>query len=93
MNNYQDEIKINQGYKTAYTIDIRATRRCDYIVDQMELKRKVKILDIGCGYGKYTYIIAKKTKKNIFTKKSQITQILKVQTLLSHGIPVPVIKG
>ena len=60
-----DDRGYNQGYKESKSVEIRTERRCDYIISRMELKESTRILEIGCGVGRHSYLLAKKTGKRV----------------------------
>lgn len=60
-----DDRGYNQGYKKSKSVAIRTERRCDYIVGMMDLKKPARILEIGCGTGSHSYLLAKKTGKQV----------------------------
>jgi len=64
-------IKDNKGYNQIYfpneAVKIRTERRCQAIIDEMDFenKKEVTILEIGCGTGQLSYLLANKTKANV----------------------------
>ena len=66
MSSIVDDRGYNQGYKASKSVEIRTERRCDYIISRLELKGSgsASILEIGCGTGKHSYLLAKKTGKH-----------------------------
>lgn len=65
MPSIQDDRGYNQGFKPSKSLDIRTERRCDYMVGRMDLKKNIRILEIGCGTGQLSYMLAKKTGKKV----------------------------
>jgi 2-polyprenyl-3-methyl-5-hydroxy-6-metoxy-1,4-benzoquinol methylase len=65
MPSIQDDRGFNQGFKPSRSLDIRTERRCDYMIGRMDLKKNVRILEIGCGTGQLSHMIAKKTGKKV----------------------------
>jgi 2-polyprenyl-3-methyl-5-hydroxy-6-metoxy-1,4-benzoquinol methylase len=61
MSSIQDDRGYNQGYKPSRSLDVRNQRRCCYILDRMELNAETKILEIGCGTGELSHMMAQKT--------------------------------
>jgi len=61
----QDDRGYNQGYKRSLSVEVRTERRCDYMISKMDLSRDVRILEIGCGTGRLSYLLAKKTGKQV----------------------------
>jgi len=60
-----DDRGFNQGYKESRSVEVRTDRRCDYIIGKMDLQETTKILEIGCGTGRHSHMIAKKTGKYV----------------------------
>lgn len=61
MGSVKDDRGYNQGFKPRKTLTIRTERRCDWMISQMDLSHQMDILEIGCGTGELSYILAKKT--------------------------------
>lgn len=61
MSSIQDDRGYNQGYRPSKSLDVRNQRRCRYILDRMEPGAGVKILEIGCGTGELSYMMAEKS--------------------------------
>jgi 2-polyprenyl-3-methyl-5-hydroxy-6-metoxy-1,4-benzoquinol methylase len=57
----KDDRGYNQKFLPSQALEIRTERRCDYMISQMELKVNTRILEIGCGTGEISYMLAKKT--------------------------------
>lgn len=60
MPSIQDDRGYNQGYKPSRSLAVRNQRRCSYIFGKMELSSGTKILEIGCGTGELSYMMAQK---------------------------------
>ncbi len=65
MTSIQDERGYNQGFKPSKSLTIRTARRVDYIIDQFDKKDNVRILEIGCGTGEFSYLVASKLKADV----------------------------
>lgn len=57
----KDDKGYNQRYNASESLLTRTERRVDYIVSQMNTGKKGSVLEIGCGGGEYSYLIARKT--------------------------------
>ena len=65
MSSIRDDRGYNQGFKPGRTLTIRTSRRCDWMVQQMDLSRKSEILEIGCGTGELSSMLAERTNANV----------------------------
>ena len=61
MENIKDDRGYNQVWGDSKSTRIRAERRCDYMISQMEIAAQKSIMEIGCGTGKNAFMLAKKT--------------------------------
>ena len=61
MASIKDDRGYNQGFKPSLALKIRTERRCEYIISKMNLEKDTRILEIGCGTGELSYLLAKKT--------------------------------
>lgn len=61
----KDDRGYNQGFTSSKALEIRMERRCDYIISRMNNLNNVEILEIGCGTGEISYLVAKKTTSRI----------------------------
>ncbi|MFA6567664.1 MAG: class I SAM-dependent methyltransferase [Victivallales bacterium] len=61
MSSIKDDRGYNQGYRPSKSLELRNQRRCGYILDKMEIDADTKILEIGCGTGELSYMMAQKT--------------------------------
>jgi len=57
----QDDRGYNQGFKPSKALDVRTERRCNYLISQMGPAAGKKILEIGCGTGETSYMLALRT--------------------------------
>jgi 2-polyprenyl-3-methyl-5-hydroxy-6-metoxy-1,4-benzoquinol methylase len=58
----KDDRGYNQGFQDSEAMTIRTNRRASYIISQMDLSKSSTVLEIGCGTGQMSYIIASETK-------------------------------
>lgn len=66
MTTIKDARGYSQGYKPSLAMTVRTKRRCDYIINRMSLTTKlVDILEIGCGTGEISHLLAQKTSKQV----------------------------
>lgn len=61
MTNITDDKGYNQIWRESKSTDIRAERRCDGIIEQLNGAVSKTAVEIGCGNGKNAYTIARKT--------------------------------
>ena len=62
----KDDRGYNQGFKPSKALNIRTQRRCDYIISQMnDINNNAEILEIGCGTGELSFMLATKTQKKV----------------------------
>ena len=61
MSSITDDRGYNQVYKPSLSLKIRTERRCDYIAGKMGKVKDARVLEIGCGTGEMSYLLAKKT--------------------------------
>lgn len=55
----------NQIYKDSKSMRYRTERRCDYINAKIERQEGARVLEIGCGTGKMSHMLASRTKNQI----------------------------
>ena len=60
-----DDKGYNQIYKKTKAVLCRIERRSDYIIGKMNLTKKLNILEIGCGTGELSFLIASKTHQDV----------------------------
>jgi len=64
MASIKDERGYNQGFRKTKALELRTQRRADVIISNMmlpteiDLRKKIRILEIGCGTGELSYLIA-----------------------------------
>ncbi len=61
MENIKDDRGYNQVWADSKSTRVRAERRCEYMISQMDVMPNKSVMEIGCGTGKNAYILAKKT--------------------------------
>lgn len=61
MENIKDDRGFNQVWVDSKSTRIRAERRCDYIISQMAIDVSKSVLEIGCGRGNNSFMLAQKT--------------------------------
>ena len=59
--NVKDDRGFNQGFKLVPSTEIRMKRRADFMISKMDLEKKGKVLEIGCGRGEISYWVASAT--------------------------------
>jgi SAM-dependent methyltransferase len=65
MTNIKDDRGFNQVWADTESTRIRAERRCDYMISQMEIDASKSVMEIGCGTGKNCFMLAQKTGMKI----------------------------
>ena len=65
MENIKDDRGYNQVWADTKSTRVRAERRCDYLISQMTLNGAKNVLEIGCGKGNNSFMLAQKTKMQI----------------------------
>lgn len=65
MGSVKDDRGYNQGFKPGKTLTIRTQRRCNWMINQMDLSHRLDILEIGCGTGELSSILAEKTNHHV----------------------------
>ena len=61
----QDDRGYNQIWLESKATEVRAERRCDYMISRLSPKAGDKILEIGCGLGVTAHQIARKTGADV----------------------------
>lgn len=61
MSNIKDDRGFNQVWADSESTRVRAERRCDYIISQMNIDASKSIMEIGCGMGTNSFMLAQKT--------------------------------
>jgi 2-polyprenyl-3-methyl-5-hydroxy-6-metoxy-1,4-benzoquinol methylase len=65
MGSIKDDRGYNQGFKPSLALEIRTKRRCNYMIERMNFSKDTRILEIGCGTGDISYLMAKKTGSQV----------------------------
>jgi SAM-dependent methyltransferase len=65
MANIIDDRGYNQVWADSKSTRIRAERRCDYMISQMQVDTAKAVLEIGCGTGKNCFLLAQKTQMKV----------------------------
>ena len=85
MASIKDDRGYNQGFKPSKALAVRTKRRCDYMVGKMDLHKKLKILEIGCGTGELADLLAQETEQQV--TGIDICQTFIEQARKSHSGP------
>ena len=65
MANITDDRGYNQVWAMNEATRVRAERRCDYMISRMQMEGGGKVMEIGCGLGSNSYMLASKTKAEV----------------------------
>ncbi len=65
MENIKDDRGFNQVWGDSKSTRIRAERRCDYMISQMNIQPGASVMEIGSGTGKNCFMLAQKTGMNV----------------------------
>ncbi|MDD5489275.1 MAG: class I SAM-dependent methyltransferase [Candidatus Moranbacteria bacterium] len=65
MASIKDDRGFNQGFRPSKALDIRTERRCDYMISKMNCSENTSILEIGCGTGEISFLLAKKNAAEV----------------------------
>lgn len=65
MASVKDDKGYNQGFEENYSTLVRLERRANWMINEMDASKAADILEIGCGTGKLSDILAKKTNFNV----------------------------
>lgn len=65
MGSVKDDRGYNQGFKPGVTLTVRTRRRCNWMIRQMDMSQQGEILEIGCGTGELSSILAENTNHNV----------------------------
>jgi hypothetical protein len=64
MASIQDDRGYNQGFKPSIAMDIRMERRCDYMISQMDLSKKIRTFKkLAAGLERFHIFFLKKLKQ------------------------------
>jgi 2-polyprenyl-3-methyl-5-hydroxy-6-metoxy-1,4-benzoquinol methylase len=61
MKNLKDDRGYNQIWLDAKSTRVRASRRCDYMISNMQPSLQKNVLEIGCGTGANSHMLASRT--------------------------------
>ena len=61
MENLKDDRGYNQIWFDAKSTRVRASRRCDYLISKMQPSPEKTVLEIGCGTGANSHMLASRT--------------------------------
>ncbi|MBC7381645.1 MAG: class I SAM-dependent methyltransferase [Bacteroidia bacterium] len=64
-NNKKDDRGYNQGWADSTSTRIRAERRCNALIESMQIEPGRNILEIGCGTGDISFMLAQKTNMQV----------------------------
>jgi ubiquinone/menaquinone biosynthesis C-methylase UbiE len=65
MASIKDDRGYNQGFMPNQALEIRTERRADYILKKLGAKKGNKLLEIGCGTGEMSFLLAKKSGAHV----------------------------
>lgn len=65
MKSVKDDRGYNQGWVDSKSTRIRASRRCDYMISNMEPFAGKSVLEIGCGRGENSVMLAERTGMSV----------------------------
>ncbi len=65
MKSVKDDRGYNQGWVDSKSTKVRASRRCDYMISHMEPSAGKSVLEIGCGRGENSVMLAERTGMNV----------------------------
>jgi 2-polyprenyl-3-methyl-5-hydroxy-6-metoxy-1,4-benzoquinol methylase len=65
MKSVVDDRGYNQGWAKSHATDVRSARRCAYILSRMEQPPRGRLLEIGCGTGLYSFLLAQGTELEV----------------------------
>jgi SAM-dependent methyltransferase len=60
-----DDRGYSQGFAPGKALEVRTNRRSDLILKKMAIRQDTTILEIGCGRGEMSYLVAKKTNAEL----------------------------
>ncbi len=65
MASIQDSRGYNQGFKPSEALSVRFERRCDRMLQHMIITPDTKVLELGCGIGELSHLVASKTQARV----------------------------
>lgn len=65
MGSVKDDRGYNQGFKPGKALTIRTQRRSQWMINHMDSSHQKDILEIGCGTGELSSILAEKTNHKV----------------------------
>ena len=87
MASLKDDRGYNQGFRPSKALNIRTQRRCEYIISQMDdANNPSEILEIGCGTGELSFMLATKTQKRYWELIYAYHLLQKLKTDISYQI-------
>lgn len=75
MRSITDERGYNQIWADSKSTRIRAERRCDYMISQMQVSPAKSVMEIGCGTGRNSFMLAQKTGMSVLGTDLSVTFI------------------
>jgi len=66
MPSIRDDRGYNQGFKPSASMDIRTSRRSDYMMEHSHVDAESEVLEIGCGTGGISYELAAKSGARVY---------------------------
>src|SRR3989344_2666468 len=61
----KDDRGYSQGFRPSEAMAVRTERRCDAIISEFKNTKDIKILEIGCGTGEMSNLLAQKTGQQV----------------------------
>src|SRR5512133_2482010 len=65
MKNVRDDRGYSQLWADCYATRVRAERRSDFVISEMAVDPSKRVLEIGCGAGIKSFMLAEKTGMNV----------------------------
>ena len=65
MSSVRDDRGYNQGFKPSKTVEVRTRRRSRYILAEMDLSKPNEVLEIGCGLGELSALLAEHANNHV----------------------------
>lgn len=65
MKSVVDDRGYNQGWAEGRATQVRSARRCEYILSRMRRPLRGRLLEIGCGTGLYSYLLARDSELEV----------------------------